>query len=76
MARAAFLAAVSARPPSRAAEAAWAYPSLIDPSSPAADFGAADDDFRLYLVRMPLGPDCRVGPERDLVWFPVSWRKP
>ena len=59
-----------------AAEAAWAYPSLIDPSSPAADFGAADDDFRLYLVRMPLGPDCRVGPERDLVWFPVSLRRP
>lgn len=59
-----------------AADAAWAYPSLIDPDSPAPDFGEVDDEFRLYLTRMPLGPGCRVGPERDLAWFPVSWRKP
>lgn len=59
-----------------AAEAAWAYPSLIDPDSPSPSFETVDGAFRLYVVRMALGPDCRVGPERDLVWMPVSWPRP
>jgi hypothetical protein len=59
-----------------AAAAAWAYPSLIDPDSLSPSFETVDGAFRLYLVRMALGPDCRVGPQRDLVWMPVSWPRP
>ena len=34
------------------------------------------EHFWLYLVEMPLGPGCRVGPERDLIRMPVSWPAP
>ncbi|WP_424931438.1 hypothetical protein [Amaricoccus macauensis] len=57
-----------------AAPAAHAYPSLLDESSHSDNFEDIGDDFWLYLVRMPLGEDCSVGPERDLIRFPVSLR--
>lgn len=56
-----------------AAPAAFAYPSLIDADSPSPNFETVDGRFWLYVVRMPLGPDCGVGPERDLMRMPVSW---
>jgi hypothetical protein len=56
-----------------AAEAAYAYPSLLDPDAATPAFADVDDGFWLYLTRLPLGPDCKVGPERDLVRYPVSW---
>jgi hypothetical protein len=54
------------------APAVYAYPSLIDDDSPSANLDAVDAAFWLYVVQMPLGADCRVGPERDLIRFPVS----
>jgi hypothetical protein len=59
-----------------AAPAAYAYPSLLDPASPSRNFETVGEAFWLYLVEMPLGPDCRVGPERDLIRLPVSWPGP
>ncbi len=54
------------------AEAAYAYPSLIDESSPADNFEDVGALFWLYLVEMPLRTDCTIGPERDLIRYPVS----
>jgi hypothetical protein len=59
-----------------AAPAAFAYPSLLDDDSRSANFETVDDRFWLYLVRMPLGPHCRVGRARDLIRLPVSWPAP
>ena len=50
---------------------AHAYPSLLDPDSADPDFATVDDAFWLYLVRAHLGPDCRLGPDRDLVRIPI-----
>jgi hypothetical protein len=58
------------------APAAFAYPALLDDDSGSANFETVDDRFRLYLVRMPLGPDCKVGPVRQLIRMPVSWPAP
>lgn len=56
-----------------AQDAAFAYPSLIDPDSSSANFETVDEDFRLYLVRIRLDDACASGPRRDLVHVPVSW---
>lgn len=56
-----------------AAAAAFAYPSLLDPDSPSPSFASVDDAFWLYLTEMPLRPGCKVGPERNLIRYPVSW---
>lgn len=53
-----------------AAPAAYAYPALISPESPSRNFETIEDEVWLTAVRMSLGPDCAVGPERDL----VAWR--
>lgn len=58
------------------ADAAFAYPSLLDPDSPSANFETVDAEFRLYLVRIHLDADCRAGPRRDLVHAAVSWPAP
>ena len=54
-------------------DAAFAYPSLLDPDSPTANFETVDGEFWLYLVRIRLDDDCKAGPRRDLVRFPISW---
>jgi hypothetical protein len=56
------------------APAAFAYPSLLDLDSPAQNLDETDGDLSLFLVRMPLGADCGVGPRRDLVRYRVSLR--
>jgi hypothetical protein len=53
-----------------AAPAVYAYPSLIAPASRSRNFDTIEGEVWLSAVRMPLGPDCTVGPERDL----VAWR--
>lgn len=58
-----------------AADAAYAYPSLLDPDSPDPDFASVGSDFWLYLVRLPLA-GCKTGPVRDLVRLPVHWDPP
>ncbi len=62
------------------AEAAYAYPSFLDGDGPSANLDVVEGGFWLYLVRMPLGEDCSVGPERDLLRYPVSlpdgWDRP
>lgn len=58
-----------------AMDAAYAYPSLLDPDSPDPNFATLDEDFWLYLVRLPLAA-CKTGPERDLVRLPVHWDTP
>lgn len=50
---------------------AHAYPSLLDPDSADPDFATVDGAFWLYLVQARLGPDCRLGPDRDLVRIPL-----
>jgi hypothetical protein len=55
------------------APAVFAYPALLDDDSGSANFETVNDHFWLYLVRMPLGPGCRVGRARDLIRLPVSW---
>lgn len=57
-----------------AARAAYAYPSLIDESSASAAFDSVGDFLWLTLVEMPLDRECRIGPHRDLIRLPVSWR--
>lgn len=59
-----------------AADAAFAYPSLLDDDSSDPNFETVDDAFWLYLVRIRLDRDCKAGPQRDLVRFPVSWPGP
>ena len=54
-----------------AAEAAYAYPALLDAASPG--FDSVGDDFWLYVTRMTLGKDCAAGPDRDLIRMRVSW---
>lgn len=54
------------------APAAYAYPSFIDDDSVSDNFEDVDTAFWLYLVEMPLGGNCRVGPERNLIRYPVS----
>lgn len=58
------------------APAAYAYPSLLDGESASANFETADGDAWLYLVEMPLGPGCTIGPERDLIRLPLSLPSP
>ena len=62
------------------AEAAYAYPSFLDGDGPSANLDVVEGGFWLYLVRMPLGEDCSVGPKRDLLRYPVSlpdgWDRP
>lgn len=55
------------------ADAAYAYPALVDPESPARMLDTVHQDFWLTVVRMPLDKNCRVGPQRDLERFHVSW---
>ena len=59
-----------------AAPAAYAYPSLLDPRSASRNFETVSGRFWLYLVSMPIGRGCRVGPERDLIRLPISWPAP
>lgn len=58
------------------ADAAFAYPSLLDPDSPTANLETVDGDFWLYLVRIHLDDACKTGPRRDLVRLPVNWPAP
>ena len=51
----------------------YAYPSLLDPESPG--YASIGRRSWLYLVEVPL-VDCRTGPERNLVRFPVNWPAP
>lgn len=53
-----------------AAPAVYAYPALIAPESPTRNFETLVGEVWLTATRMQLGPDCEVGPERDL----VAWR--
>jgi hypothetical protein len=53
-----------------AAPAVYAYPSLVAPGSRSRNFDTIEGEVWLSAVRMPLAPDCSVGPERDL----VAWR--
>ena len=50
-----------------AAPAVYAYPALIAPDSPSRNFDTLVGEVWLTAVNMPLGPDCDVGPERNLV---------
>lgn len=59
-----------------AQDSAFAYPALLDDDSPSPNFETAGARFWLYLVRMKLGPDCKTGPERDLIRYPLSWPAP
>ncbi|HCQ63921.1 MAG TPA: hypothetical protein DIU07_01520 [Rhodobacteraceae bacterium] len=52
---------------------AHAYASLVDPDSGSRTFETVGTRFWLTLVRMSLDAKCRVGPERDLIRFDVSW---
>lgn len=53
-------------------DAAYAYPSLIDPDSSSRNFDTTDDRLWLYLTRMPLDENCKVTAHRDLVRWPVQ----
>ncbi len=53
------------------APAVYAYPALIAPESPSRNFETLEGPVWLTAVRMPLGPDCGVGPERDLIAWPL-----
>lgn len=55
---------------------AYAYAALLDPASDDANFATVGTEPWLYLVRMAVGPDCRIGPDRDLVRRRVSWPAP
>jgi hypothetical protein len=52
-------------------EAAFFYPSLIDPDSPSRNFEDTDDRADLYLTKIYLD-ECRLGARRDLVRMPVA----
>ena len=52
------------------APAVYAYPALIAPGSPSRNFETLVGEVWLTAVRIPLGPVCEVGPERDL----LAWR--
>ncbi len=54
--------------------AVWAYPSLLDPQSPARNFDDVGARAELYLTRFNLGADCKLPPDRDLVRFGVAIR--
>ncbi len=54
-----------------AAPAVYAYPALIAPESPSRNFETLEGRVWLTAVRMPLGAKCEVGPERDLVAWPL-----
>lgn len=56
------------------APAAWAYPSLLDPASPARNFDEVGERAELYLTRFNLGPGCKLTADRDLVRFAVEIR--
>lgn len=53
----------------------YAYPSLIDPASPSRTFASIGDRPWLYLSEISL-VDCRAGPERNLIRFPISLPAP
>lgn len=53
-----------------AAEAVYAYPSLVAPDSRSRNFDTLEGEVWLAATRMPLDAACKVGPERDL----VAWR--
>ncbi|PZX17121.1 hypothetical protein LX81_01753 [Palleronia aestuarii] len=57
-----------------AAPAVYAYPALLAPESPSRNFDVLDGPVWLTAVRMPLDGACRVGPERDLVAWPLTRR--
>lgn len=59
-----------------ATDAAYAYPSLLDPDSPSDNFETVGADFWLTLVRIHLDSACKTGPHRDLVRFRVNWPGP
>jgi len=52
------------------ASAPLAYPSLIDPDSPSANFDTVGDTAQLFLTRFNL-EHCRTSLDRDLVRIPV-----
>lgn len=56
-------------------EDVYAYPSLIDPTSPSRTFATIGDRPWLYLSQISL-VDCRAGPDRNLVRFPISLPAP
>lgn len=47
-----------------------AYPSLLDPASPSADFSTVGESAMLFLTRFNVA-GCRLGMDRDLVRIPV-----
>ncbi|MEO1058896.1 MAG: hypothetical protein AAFY28_18470 [Actinomycetota bacterium] len=49
-----------------------AYPTLLDPDSPSANFATTDGSMYLYLVRFNAGG---VSLDRDLVRIPVAWEE-
>lgn len=59
-----------------AAPSAYGYATLLDPASASPNFETVGASAWLYLVRMAVGPDCRIGPDRDLIRMRVSWPGP
>lgn len=53
----------------------YAYPSLLDPASPGRNYSSVGPSAWLYLSEIPL-VDCRAGPERNLIRYPVSLPAP
>lgn len=53
----------------------YAYPSLLDPASRSPSYATIGRKPWLYLVEVPL-VECRAGPERNLVRFPLNWPAP
>jgi hypothetical protein len=58
------------------APAAYAYPTLVDEDSARVLFDEVSNRFWLYLVRMQIKADCQIGPQRDLVRFPLAVSSP
>lgn len=48
-----------------------AYPSLLDPSSPSADFRTVGASAMLFMTRFGIG-ECRTSMDRDLIRVPVT----
>jgi hypothetical protein len=62
--------------PDCTAPSVFAYPSALDEGDPGRNFQTVGPTFWLYLVQAKLGPDCRIGPDRDLIRLPVIWPGP
>ncbi|MFT3973996.1 MAG: hypothetical protein QM699_11265 [Amaricoccus sp.] len=53
----------------------YAYPALLDPDSPSPVYATVSRHLWLYLAEIRL-VDCRAGPERNLVRFPINLPAP